>query len=247
MAQKVRELEVSGSLREFKLYCFTLVIVIGEDFVDIYSCMDECYLSIDDEVDPDLGFAISDSSSHEEGDSVEKFVGASSSGETLLGANIIEETDKMAITDQTLRLGDFLFDELQTEERNRLQQYEQPPNPGPSAPNLRIVQLFKKTIKILGKTCPHPFLPEDFRNRILSGFLFLVQDTGIGEVDDISMEDFEDIADALKSCEAQYPRFRLEGTVCSMKTIVSIFDLSFSVSCYGSQYKSNFHYFRPLK
>jgi hypothetical protein len=171
--------------------------------------MDQCYASLKNDV-------LLPPNSHENGDSTESLTSLSSSSSS--SENEIDETERMSITDQTLRLGDYLFDELQPEENSRRQaELER------QGPNLRIVQLFKKTVKILGKTCPHPFLPEDFRNRILSGFLFLVEDTGIGEVDDISIEDFEDIYDALKSCEVEYPRFRLEGTVCSMKTIVRYF------------------------
>lgn len=143
--------------------------------------------------------------SHEEGDSAEDF--------PIQQDKVINETEKMALTDQTLRLGDYLFDEIYTEEANR--------RAGESAgPDLRVIQLYKKTISILAKTCPDPFIPEDFRNRVLAGFIFLVHDTGIGEIDDISAEDFEEIYAALRACENVNPRFRLEGVICSMNTIV---------------------------
>ncbi|XP_021949268.1 uncharacterized protein LOC110846736 isoform X1 [Folsomia candida] len=171
---------------------------IWNDVVDMSTCEDLCYRSIEnDKVPPSR-------TSHEEGDSVEILP---------VHRGEINETQRMAVTDQTLRLGDYLFDELNTEEFNR--------RSDGYGPDLRIVQLYKTSIRILAKTCPDPFIPEDFRNRILSGFLFLVQDTGIGEVDDISAEEFEEIMAALRSCENMNPTFRLEGTVCSMKTIAS--------------------------
>jgi hypothetical protein len=174
----------------------------GDDVVDMSTCEELCYLSQEKENVPQI------QTSHEEGDSME---GVSSVGRRIPRAEI-NDTQVMALTDQTLRLGDYLFDELNTEEYNRRAEE--------NGPDLRIVQLYKKTIKILAKTCPDPFIPDDFRNRILSGFLFLVQDTGIGEVDDISAEEFEEIMSALRSCDNMNPTFRLEGTVCSMKTVV---------------------------
>lgn len=160
------------------------------DLVSFQSCEDRCYRDM----------YPTGVSSHESSDSLEsrnryprpKF---SPSAESL-------------ITDQTLRLGDYLFEQIATPEEN----------PGPK---LRSVELFKRSVQILSKHCAHPFVHSNFINRLLYGFLFLVTDAGIGNVEDISVEEFEEISRALDSCDEKPPDFRLEGDICDNHAIVS--------------------------
>lgn len=113
--------------------------------------------------------------------------------------------------DQTLRLGDYLFEQIGSPDEN----------PGPK---LRITEIFKRSIKILGKSCQAPFVSSNFVNRVLYGFLFLVMDSGIGEIEDISVEEFEEIMVALNACDEKNPEFRLEGVVCESSATVSTHD-----------------------
>lgn len=139
------------------------------------------------------------SSSHETSDSLE--------AQNQISRPKLSKQEAAAITDQTLRLGDYLFEQIATPDEN----------PGPK---LRITEIFKRSIKILSKSCPHPFISNNFLNRVLYGFLFLVSDSGIGEIEDISVEEFEEIMVELNECDEKNPDFRLEGVVCESSAIV---------------------------
>jgi hypothetical protein len=167
--------------------------------VDLRSCYVECSNSEEDP-QPD---------SHEGDDSVEIL-------EQEDALNVISDETKKKLTDQTLRLGDHLFDKIYT---LNLHEFEDTSNR--TEPEIRLVEMFKKTMLILSKTCKHPFLHKDYINRVYHGFLFLVRDMGTHTIEDVSVEEFEDIMEGLDLCEQRGQLFRLEGSVCASKATVS--------------------------
>ncbi|ODM97880.1 hypothetical protein Ocin01_08810 [Orchesella cincta] len=167
------------------------------DVISLQSCEDRCYRNI---FESPSSSALYTSSSHEESDSLES--------PHHISRPKLSASDRMVVNDQTLRLGDYLFDQIATPDEN----------PGPS---LRVVELFKQSIKIMASSCRHPFISSNFVNRLLYGFLFLISDAGIGELEDVNLEEFEEIMAALNACDEKEPNFRLEGTV---KEVIKILE-----------------------
>lgn len=104
-------------------------------------------------------------------------------------------------------MGDFLYDRLENSDKD-------------IGPNLRVVSLFETSIEIVKRTCPHPFVHEDFLSRIHEGFLFLLLDVGIGHPEDVSPEEYENILGALDTCKYKEPGFRVEGSICPSKSLI---------------------------
>jgi len=124
----------------------------------------------------------------------------------------ISEDTRQKLVDQTMRLGDALFENLHTLDSEEIEL--------PATLNLGVVSIFRKTMEILGKACHHPFLHRDFINRVTHGFLFLLSDFGTHMIQDVRMEEYEDIMDALRFCEEQGAPFRLGGLICKSKAVV---------------------------
>jgi len=167
------------------------------DVISLQSCEDRCYRNI---FESPSSSSLYTSSSHEDSDSLES--------PHHVSRPKLSASDRMIVNDQTLRLGDYLFDQIATPDES----------PGPS---LRLVELFKRSIRIMANSCQHPFISNNFVNRLLYGFLFLISDSGIGELEDVNLEEFEEIMVALNACDEKAPSFRLEGTVCENNAIAS--------------------------
>jgi hypothetical protein len=78
-----------------------------------------------------------------------------------------------------------------------------------------------RSFDVIKQVCPAPYIPLAFLERVLQGFLFLLQDSGTGTIHDIHDEEFQDIKDGLEDCREQMADFQLDGTVCSSKASVS--------------------------
>ena len=166
--------------------------------MDLKSCYVECSDSEES----------SNEDTHEGDDSLEIL----ENEETL---KTISDEDKKKIVDQTLRLGDYLFDKIYTLNLEQLDDTE-----NKTEPEIRLIEMFRKTMIILTKTCKTPFIHHDYINRVYHGFLFLVKDMGIHTVEDVSVEEFEDIMENLDLCEQRGQLFRLDGSICPSRATV---------------------------
>ena len=151
------------------------------------------------------------------GATIEELDPSSSSSSEEAGA--IDPQEVRALKEQTLRLGDYMYDITFGGEGDG--------NDGDDGSesivqlDYRIVDLFKRSFDVIRGTCPDPFLPQEFNRRVMNGFLFLLSDFGTDKLQDITEEEYQDIRDAIDACKTEKPGFSFQGKICSAKALVT--------------------------
>lgn len=90
-------------------------------------------------------------------------------------------------------------------------------------PNLRIVEILKKSFEVLRRHCPNRYVPEIFSDQVLKAFLFLVREGDLASLRDVSEDDHANIMGVLNQCseEEPAPKVKFNGRECPRRGIVS--------------------------
>lgn len=114
------------------------------------------------------------------------------------------------VRQQTLRLFLYLSGLLADENENM--------------PVIRLIRLLKKSFDILRKYCFAQYVPHDFTKEVLRSFLFLLRESDLAHVKDISVHEFAKINDVLERCLKGSPPnpFYLTGIVCKASSKVGV-------------------------